>query len=88
MHRLSLSSARPMAWICRSQHFPSFAILSLLTSMGIPAFPLQALISLMVILRTIGVPAEGIGLIMAVDRLLDISAPPSMSWGIQPARPS
>lgn len=48
------------------------AILSLLTSMGIAGIPSASLISLMVILQTIGVPAEGMGLIMAVDRLLDM----------------
>ena len=48
------------------------AILSLLTSMGIAGIPSASLISLMVILQTLGVPAEGIGLIMAVDRILDM----------------
>lgn len=48
------------------------AILSLLTSMGIAGIPSASLISLMVILQTIGVPVEGIGLIMAVDRILDM----------------
>ena len=48
------------------------ALLSLLTSMGIAGIPSASLISLMVILHTVGVPAEGIGLIMAVDRIVDM----------------
>lgn len=46
--------------------------MSLLTSMGIAGIPSASLISVVVILQTIGVPAEGIGLIMAVDRILDM----------------
>jgi Na+/H+-dicarboxylate symporter len=41
-------------------------------SMGIAGIPSASLISLVVILQTVGVPAEGIGLIMAVDRILDM----------------
>jgi proton glutamate symport protein len=48
------------------------ALLSLLTSMGIAGIPSASLISVVVILHTIGVPAEGIGLIMAVDRIVDM----------------
>lgn len=47
-------------------------ILSLLTSMGIAGIPSASLISLMVILHSVGVPADGIGLILAVDRLVDM----------------
>lgn len=47
-------------------------ILSLITSMGIAGVPSASLISLMVILHSIGVPGEGLGLIMAVDRLVDM----------------
>ena len=46
--------------------------LALLTSMGIAGIPSASLISVSLILQTIGVPAEGIGLIIAVDRLLDM----------------
>ena len=48
------------------------ALMSLLTSMGIAGIPSASLISVVVILHTIGVPAEGIGLIMAVDRIIDM----------------
>lgn len=46
--------------------------MALLTSMGIAGIPSASLISVVVILQTIGVPVEGIGLIMAVDRILDM----------------
>ena len=48
------------------------AFMALLTSMGIAGIPSESLISVVMILHTIGVPAEGIGLIMAVDRILDM----------------
>lgn len=48
------------------------ASMALLTSMGIAGIPSASLISLVVILQAIGVPAEGVGLIMAVDRILDM----------------
>ncbi len=47
-------------------------LMALLTSMGIAGIPSASLISVVVILQTIGVPVEGIGLIMAVDRILDM----------------
>lgn len=47
-------------------------IMALLTSMGIAGIPSASLISVALILNTIGVPAEGIGLIIAVDRILDM----------------
>lgn len=48
------------------------AVLSLLTSIGVAGIPSACLISIVVILHTIGVPAEGIGLILAVERILDM----------------
>jgi Na+/H+-dicarboxylate symporter len=48
------------------------ALMSLLFSMGIAGIPSASLISVVMILQTIGVPAEGIGLIMAADRILDM----------------
>lgn len=47
-------------------------IMALLTSMGVAGIPSASLISVSLILNTIGVPAEGIGLIIAVDRILDM----------------
>ena len=47
-------------------------LMALITSMGIAGIPSASLISVGLILHTIGVPAEGIGLIIAVDRILDM----------------
>lgn len=46
--------------------------MSMLTSMGIAGIPSASLVSLLMILQSIGVPAEGVGLILAIDRLLDM----------------
>ncbi|WP_068470408.1 dicarboxylate/amino acid:cation symporter [Candidatus Protochlamydia phocaeensis] len=46
--------------------------MALLTSMGVAGIPSASLISVTLILNTIGVPVEGIGLIIAVDRILDM----------------
>lgn len=47
-------------------------VMALLTSMGVAGIPSASLISVALILNTVGVPAEGIGLIIAVDRILDM----------------
>lgn len=47
-------------------------LMSLVTSMGIAGIPSASLISVVMILHTIGIPAEGVGIIMAVDRILDM----------------
>lgn len=46
--------------------------MSILTSFGLAGIPSACLIAVVVILQTIGLPAEGIGLILAVERLLDM----------------
>ena len=48
------------------------AVMALLTSMGMAGVPSAGLISIMAILQTVGLPAEGIGLILAVERFLDM----------------
>lgn len=50
----------------------TIAIMALLTSFGMAGIPSASLISTMVILQTIGVPIEGIGLVMAIERVLDM----------------
>ena len=45
---------------------------SLLTSVGVASIPSASLVAITVILGAIGLPAEGIGLILATDRLLDM----------------
>lgn len=46
--------------------------LALLTSIGVAGIPAASLVAISVILAAIGLPAEGIGLILAVDRILDM----------------
>ncbi len=48
------------------------AALSLLTTFGIAGIPSASMIALLVILSTMGLPAEGAGLLFAVERLLDM----------------
>jgi Na+/H+-dicarboxylate symporter len=45
---------------------------ALLTSIGVAGIPAASLVAIAIILAAIGLPAEGIGLILAVDRILDM----------------
>ncbi len=47
-------------------------MLALITSIGVAGIPSASLVAIIVILRVIGLPPEGIGLFVAVDRLLDM----------------
>jgi proton glutamate symport protein len=47
-------------------------VLSLLAAMGMAGIPSASLISLIVILDTLGLPAEGIAIILPVERILDM----------------
>lgn len=47
-------------------------LVALLTSIGVAGIPAASLVAISIILATIGLPAEGIGLILAVDRILDM----------------
>jgi len=47
-------------------------LLSLITSIGVAGIPAASLVALIVILKALGLPAEGIGLFIAVDRILDM----------------
>jgi proton glutamate symport protein len=47
-------------------------LIALLTSVGVAGIPAASLVAISVILAAIGLPAEGIGLILAVDRVLDM----------------
>jgi proton glutamate symport protein len=49
-----------------------FTFLTLLTSIGIASVPSGTLVIILILLRVLGVPAEGIGLLLAVDRILDM----------------
>ncbi len=46
--------------------------LSLITSMGIAGIPSGSLVSIMIVLNAMGVPVEGLALILPVDRILDM----------------
>jgi proton glutamate symport protein len=47
-------------------------LIALLTSIGVAGIPAASLVAISVILAAVGLPAEGIGLILAVDRVLDM----------------
>jgi Na+/H+-dicarboxylate symporter len=47
-------------------------IVALLTSIGVAGIPSASLVAISLILASIGLPAEGIGLILVVDRVLDM----------------
>jgi proton glutamate symport protein len=47
-------------------------LVALLTSIGVAGIPSASLVAIAIILTTVGLPAEGIGLILAVDRILDM----------------
>lgn len=50
----------------------TIVMVALLTSIGVAGIPSASLVAIAVILGTIGLPAEGIALILAVDRILDM----------------
>lgn len=54
-----------------SQQF-IIAFTALVTSIGVAGVPSASLVAIAVILGTIGLPLEGIGIILAVDRVLDM----------------
>lgn len=47
-------------------------ILALVTSIGVAGIPAASLVAITLILTAVGLPAEAVGLIMAVDRILDM----------------
>lgn len=48
------------------------ALLALITSTGIAGIPSASLVAISVILAAVGLPLEGLGVILAVDRILDM----------------
>lgn len=48
------------------------AILSLIASIGVAGIPSASIVTVVIILKSINVPAEGIALFLAVDRILDM----------------
>ena len=47
--------------------------LALITSMGIAGIPAASLVAIAVILNAVGLPAEGVGVLLVLDRLLDMA---------------
>ncbi len=47
-------------------------IMSLITAMGMAGIPSASLVAIIVILNSMGLPAEGVALILPVDRILDM----------------
>lgn len=50
----------------------TIVMVALLTSIGVAGIPAASLVAISIILAAIGLPAEAIGLILAVDRVLDM----------------
>lgn len=53
-------------------HQIMIVLLSLITSMGVAAIPSASLFAIIIILNSMGLPAEGLALIIPVDRILDM----------------
>ncbi len=51
----------------------TIVLVALLTSIGVAGIPAASLVAITIILATIGLPAEAMGLILAVDRVLDMA---------------
>jgi len=47
-------------------------LMALITSIGVAGIPSASLVAIIIILKMVGLPSEGIGLFVAVDRLLDM----------------
>ncbi len=47
-------------------------VLSLLTSIGVAGIPAASLVAIVIILGAVGLPKEAIGIVLAVDRILDM----------------
>ena len=62
------------------------ALLALLTSTGIAGIPSASLVAISVILTAVGLPLEGLGVILAVDRILE-TGDFVVRGGEQPGRP-
>jgi len=56
-------------------------VIALLTSIGAAGIPMASLVMITVILTAVKLPLEGIGLILAVDRILDMCRTTVNVWG-------
>ena len=48
-------------------------LLALITSMGIAGIPAASLVAIAVILNAVGLPSEGVGVLLVLDRILDMA---------------
>ena len=55
-------------------------VTALLASIGAAAIPMAGLVMITVILTAVGLPLEGVGLILAVDRILDMFRTATNVW--------
>ena len=53
---------------------------ALLASIGAAGVPMAGLVTITIILRAVGLPLEGVGLILSVDRILDIMRTCTNIW--------
>lgn len=58
----------------------TIVLVALLTSIGVAGIPAASLVAIAIILAAIGLPVEGIGLILAVDRILDMMRTATNVW--------
>ncbi len=58
----------------------TIVLIALLTSIGVAGIPAASLVAIAIILAAIGLPVEGIGLILAVDRVLDMLRTATNVW--------
>ncbi|HDN59124.1 MAG TPA: cation:dicarboxylase symporter family transporter, partial [Candidatus Marinimicrobia bacterium] len=53
---------------------------ALLASIGAAGIPMAGLVMMTVVLKSVGLPLEGIGIILAVDRILDMIRTSTNVW--------
>jgi len=58
----------------------TIVLIALVTSIGVAGIPAASLVAIAIILAAIGLPAEGIGLVLAVDRVLDMMRTATNVW--------
>ncbi len=58
----------------------TIVFIALLTSIGVAGIPAASLVAIAIILTAMGLPVEGIGLILAVDRILDMMRTATNVW--------
>ncbi|MBA2728622.1 MAG: dicarboxylate/amino acid:cation symporter [Parachlamydiaceae bacterium] len=57
-------------------------VMSILNTIGMPGIPSASLIGIVITLKTVGLPTEGIALVLAVERILDMFRAATNVYGI------